>query len=44
MICQMSPRMMCYLFSMMSVGVMLMTVHPIDLADSIERFRFSILW
>lgn len=44
MICQMSPRMMCSLFSMMSEGVMLMTVHPMDLADSIERFRFSILW
>lgn len=44
MICQMSPRIMCSRFSMIRVGVMFMTVHPIDLADSIDRFRFSILW
>lgn len=43
-ICQMRPRMMCYRFSMMRVGVMLMTVQPIDFADSIDRFRFYILW
>ena len=40
MICQMSPRMMCSRFSMMSVGVMLTTVHPIARADSMAKFRF----
>ena len=44
MICQMSPRMMCSRFSMISDGVMLTTVHPMARADSIARFRFSILW
>ena len=44
MICQMSPRMMCSRFSMINDGVMLTTVHPMARADSIARFRFSILW
>lgn len=44
MICQMSPSTMCSLFSMMNSGCTLTTMQPIDLADSIAKFRFSILW
>ena len=38
--CQMTPRMICYLFSMMRSGWMLTTVHPMALADSMARLRF----
>ena len=44
MICQMMPRMMCYLFSMMNCGWMLTTMQPMALADSMARFRFSMRW
>ena len=43
-ICQIKPRMMCSRFYKMNWGWMLTTVHPIALADSIAKFRFSILW
>lgn len=38
----MRPKAMCYLFSIMSAGVILTTVHPIARADSIAKFKFSI--
>ena len=42
MICQMRPRTMCSLFSMMRSGWILTTVQPMALADSMARLRFSI--
>lgn len=43
-ICQISPKTMCSRFYMMNCGFKLITTHPIERADSIARFRFSILW
>lgn len=42
--CQMRPNTMCSRFSMMNSDLRLMTVHPMDLAEEIAKFKFSILW
>jgi len=39
----MSPSTICSLFSIINYGLALITVHPIDLADEIAKFKFYIL-
>lgn len=37
--CQTNPRMMCSLLSVMALGLTLTTITPIDLADSMAKFK-----
>ena len=44
MICQIRPKIICYLFSRINSGLTFTTMHPIDLAEPIAKLRFYILW
>lgn len=44
MICQINPNTICYLFYIMNWGCKFTTIQPIERADSIAKFKFSILW
>ncbi len=44
MICQINPNTICSLFYKTNWGFRLITTQPIERADSIAKFKFSILW
>lgn len=44
MICHIRPRTICSRFSITNWGLRFTTTQPIERADSMAKFRFSILW
>lgn len=44
MTCQSNPNMICYFLSVIKFCVILTTVHPIDLAEDMAKFKFSAFW